>query len=359
VHPVFPTVEDMLDPAVLSDALGRRVETVDRVPLVPKGHSSTEAQFDGVRINRETTPSLVLKTIDRRRDWVAVATRDVVDREVSVWESGLLDELPRGVGHAVLAGARFDGGSSLLMRNLTEELLADDELISREWFAGVLRSLATMHAGFWQHPVLDRPGPVLCELEQVLGHLGPARLPALHEAVPDHFIIKLIEEGWAGLAALVGSGLATDLQAVAVDPSPVVRALADGPRTLVHADVRPANVAFDGSRATFVDWARPTAAPPAIDLAYLLLMSPPTAPVSPDHAVAYYLKMLASSLGADDPLPWWDDQLDVCMTAVFAMMAAILVNYETNEASDDHPPHSRITWWAERAKPGLRLIERL
>ena len=54
----------------------------------------------------------------------------------------------------------------------------------------------------------------------------------------------------------------------------------DGKRTLVHADVRPANVAVDGSR-------------------------------------------------------------------------------ETNEASDDHPPHSRITWWAERATPSLRLIERL
>ena len=32
---------------------------------------------------------------------------------------------------------------------------------------------------------------------------------------------------------------------------------------------------------------------------------------------------------------------------------------KTNEASDDHPSHSRITWWAGRAEPGLRLIERL
>ena len=105
MHRVFPTAEQMLDPAAVSDALAQPVETVDRAPMVPKGHSSTEAQFEGIRINGETTPSLVVKTIDRARDWVSVVTGDVVDREVAVWESGLLDMLPSEMGHAVVSAA--------------------------------------------------------------------------------------------------------------------------------------------------------------------------------------------------------------------------------------------------------------
>jgi len=342
----------------VSEALGRRVETVDRAPMVPKGHSSTEARFEGVRIDGEPTPSLVVKTVDRARDWVSVATGDVVDREVAVWEVGLLDLLPPGSGHAVVAAARFPGGSSLLMRNLAGEFLAQDEPVTRDWFTEVLRSLATMHSAFWQHPVLDRSGPALCGLEHVLGHLGPARLPELEQAVPDHFIVDLIRDGWAGLAPLVGAGLADDLRSLALDPAPVLRAVADHPRTLVHADVRPANIAVDGRGATFVDWARPTAGPPGVDLAYLLLMSPPSTPVSPEEAAATYRAALETSLGDDISSAWWDDHLDVCMTAVFAMMAAILVNYERHDASEDHPVHARIAWWAERAKPGLQIIER-
>lgn len=356
MNPVFPSVEAMLDPAVVSDLVGRRVETVERVPIVPKGHSSTGAEFEGVRLDGEARPSLVVKSIDRATDWVSTVTLDVVDREVAVWESGLLDLLPSGVGHAVVAAARVSGGSSLLMRNLTEEFLAADEVPSGDWFMGVLGSLAAMHAAFWQDPVLDRPGPALCRLEQVLGHLAPARLPALQKAVPDHFIVELIDEGWAGLTAQVGAGLADELRSLAVDPTPVCRFLAAHPRTLVHGDVRPANVAFDGSRAALVDWARPSAGPPGMDVVYLMLMSPPSSPVAPDEAFAAYRTVLATSLGASSSWSWWDDHLDVCVTAVFAMMAAIMVHRQLNDVSVDDPAHAGITWWAERATPGLRTL---
>ncbi|WP_281882685.1 phosphotransferase [Agromyces rhizosphaerae] len=310
-------------------------------------------------IDGEAAPSLFLKTVDRARDWVSIATGDSVDREVAVWETGLLDMLPSGVDHAIVAAARTQRSSSLLMHDRSAEFLAEDEPITAEWVAGVLRALAAMHAAYWEHPVLGRSAGVLCDLEQVLGHLGPARLPALRQAVPGHFIIDLIDEGWSDLAGPVGSGLARDLRSLVVDPSPVVHALAGAPRTLVHADVRPANVAFDGRRTTFVDWARPTVAPPGIDLAYLLLMSQPSAVMSPDEAIADYRAMLAASLGSDGSMSWWDDHIDLCMTAVFAMMAAVLVDYETDRGSDEDPAHARIAWWAERAEPGLRLLDRL
>lgn len=301
-----------------------------------------------------------MKTIDRARDWVSVATRDDVDRELAMWESGLLDLLPAEMGHAVVTGARFPGGSSLLMHNLAASFAVDDIAVTRDWHSGVLRSLAVMHAAFWRHPVLNDPAPALglCGLEQLMGHLGPAVVPELERAVPDHFIIGLISEGWSTLPAVVGDGLADELRSLVVDPGPVSRVLEDHPRTLVHGDVRPANVAFDGRGATLVDWARPAAGPPGIDLVYYLLMSPPSQRVSPDTVAEGYRAMLADSLGNDGSMSWWPDHLDVCFTAVFAMMAAIKVRDESRDAADDDPAHAGIHWWAERAQPGLRILGR-
>ena len=347
----------MLEPAAVSDLIGQRVESVRRLPFSTKGFSSTEAQFEGVELNGEAIPSLVMKTIDRATGWVSVATRDDVDRELATWESGLLDLLPAEMGYAVVSGARFPGGSSLLMRNLVSSFITDDA-VTHDWHNGVLRSLAAMHAAYCRHPVLDKPGLKLCALEQLMGHLSPAVVPDLERAVPDHFIIGLITEGWSALPALVGDGLTNELLSLAVDPGPVSRFFVGHPRTLVHGDVRPANVAFDGRRVTLVDWARPTAGPPGIDLVYYLLMAPPSQSVSPDIVADGYRSMLADSLGGDVSMSWWADHLDVCFTAVFAMMAAIQVNYELEDATDDHPAHAGIEWWAERAKPGLRILGR-
>ena len=355
----FPSVEAMLEPAELSSLLGRPVETVDRAPMVPKGHSSTGARFDGVRIDGELAPSLVIKSIQRGTDWVAIVTGDRVDREVAIWESGLLDRLPDGMGYPVVAGARSTDGSSLLMHNLESQLLTDGQAISPEWNSGLLRSLASMHAAFWQHPLLVRPGPALCSLGRLLAHLGPRGVPELKQTVRGHFIIGLIEDGWTTLPALVGADLTDRLRALVVEPTEVCRALAAYPHTLLHGDVRPPNVACDAERATLIDWARPCAGPPAIDLAYYLLMLLQTAPTPPDDAAEEYLGLLRSSLGGSrSSWSWWDDQLDVCFAAVFAMMAAVIVRDEVQHRSAAELTSPGIGWWAERAERGLRVIDR-
>jgi hypothetical protein len=357
MHQPFASVEAMIAPTALSGLLGRPVASVDRSPLTPKGHSSTGATFEGVRVDGEASPSLVVKTVDRATDWVAVATGDVADREVLVWESGLLDRLPSGMGHAVVAAARFAGGSALLMRNRSDDFMADDDPLSPARHTGVLQSVASMHAAFFEDVLLERADPGLCTLETFLGHLSPARLPALRDAVPGHFIIDLIGNGWERLPELIDAGVAYDLESLSVDPSPVVRALSRYPRTLLHADVRPQNVAYDGGRATLVDWARPCAGPPGIDVVYYLVMLDESAPVSPDDSAGEYRELLQTASGADRPLSWWDDHLDICFAAVLATMVPAKVEHHTRFRSQDDPEHAGVPWWAARAMRGLRLIE--
>ena len=356
MHQTFPSVEAMLDPGALSRLLGSNVRTVVVEPMNPKGDSSTGAGFLAVRVDDEAAPSLVVKTTRRATDWVAVATGDTTDREIASWETGLLDRLPHEMGHAVVAGARFREGSALLMRNLEHHFLADGEDVTPERLSGHLRSLAFMGAAFWKRPPLSPHQPAMCDLRRLLMHLGPAVLPLLGEAVPGHFIIDLVDEGWTTLPGLVGRELADRLRSLATEPTPAVRALTGYPQTLVHGDVRPPNAAWDGQRTTLVDWARPCLGPPALDLAYLLMMSP-EGTGAPDPAVGEFNRFLRSSMGASEDWAWWEEQVDVCFAAVFAMMAAAVVRGETQRSSANRPS-DRVGWWAERAERGLRVVDR-
>ncbi len=47
-------------------------------------------------------------------------------------------------------------------------------------------------------------------------------------------------------------------------------ALADGPVTLAHGDLATVNMAFEGDDLVLLDWAMPTAAPGALDIARFL-----------------------------------------------------------------------------------------
>lgn len=98
------------------------------------------------------------------------------------------------------------------------------------------------------------------------------------------------------LAMLVDAGMAADMRALAVDPSPILRALSAFPTTLLHADVRPENLARDRDRIAFIDWARPCVGPPGLDLAYYLLMSHGPRPPA-DDTVATYRRHLNAALG--------------------------------------------------------------
>ena len=56
------------------------------------------------RVRLDDGRSLVLKRLTPRDDLAMAATGDRVGREYLLWRSGLLDRLPAGVGHAVVAG---------------------------------------------------------------------------------------------------------------------------------------------------------------------------------------------------------------------------------------------------------------
>ncbi|HSG17583.1 MAG TPA: hypothetical protein VLE70_14830 [Anaerolineae bacterium] len=53
-----------------------------------------EAKFLGVNNCNESRPRYIIKRVRHEKDWVTAATGDRHWRTITVWQEGLLDELP-------------------------------------------------------------------------------------------------------------------------------------------------------------------------------------------------------------------------------------------------------------------------
>ncbi len=350
------SVESMLEPSVLGGLLGRPVGSVSLRPMTTAGVSSTESVFEAVLVDGEASPAAVLKRIDWAANWYAISSEDTLGREVAIWESGVLDRLPPEMGNAVRAVARFEDGAALLMDDLSRHLLPDNDATS-EQVLGVLGAMAAMHATFFDDPPVAELGVAFHRLERLLTALSPTNLRSLSRILPDNEMISTLPEGWDRLPGLVDAGVARDLRALADDPTPIVAALEGYPTTLLHGDLRDANVAWDGSRTVAIDW-QPTVAPPGIELAYFLQTLGVGNPLHPDEAMALYRDMLAERLGPDVSWSWWDDQLDICIAAIKVMMASPDVLFRAQEHDPRRHPHwTSHEWWVDRSMRGLRLID--
>jgi hypothetical protein len=344
---VFSSIDVMLAPESLGHLLDRPVATVERTAFEPAGWSSTDAVFEGVHLDGEAEPSLLAKTVERAADWVAVATDDTVDREVRCWELGLLARLPAPATHAVVAAARSGSSYTVLMQDLSRWLLPDEGRIAvpaaKHWL--VLDALAAMHVEFWMDEELVDPALGLNRLASFIGHTAPSTLDRIRVKAGGASVISVIEDGWRRLPLVSDPSFAADVQWIADDPAPIVAAGARFPWTLTHGDVRPANLAIDSQddRVFLLDWSRPTAAPPALDLAYWLFAGNQLRTVPNEDLIDFYVARLRSRLGSRFSYRWWEPQLRYSLLVVFACMAPFMAVSQPEA----------VAWWMERVRPEI------
>ena len=91
----------------------------------------------------------VLKYQDPEDDWLLRATGDPGVRYVRLWDEGVIDRLPDAVDSAVVAAA-FDGAvGMILLRDVTDCLLAPGAPFTSEQHTRFLDNMAAMHAALW------------------------------------------------------------------------------------------------------------------------------------------------------------------------------------------------------------------
>jgi aminoglycoside phosphotransferase (APT) family kinase protein len=139
-------------------------------------------------------------------------------------------------------------------------------------------------------------------------------------------------------------------------------ALTRFPKTLIHGDVRLANLGIERSQYTkliILDWARPTSTVPAVDLIYYLMTSFSLhLPISLEQSIDLYKERLASRLGDRFDESWWQPQLELSFLGVFAMMG-IFKTYSAEHSGDElHRKQDRadLEWWSEKAREGTRWL---
>ena len=361
---LYSGVEQMLDPAELSQHLGRDVATV-RSELAEDAGGSTDADLLAIYVDDEAEPSYMLKHVHPKTDWVALFTDDTQRRAARLWTEGVFRQMPAAVDPSVISCGEWADGYGILMPHLAAEMLESHVPLPAWMDAAITDAMAAMHASFWEDPRLGDPGLGLCTVESQVRNLSPAKAREVYGDEPAW--AEWIVEGWEdALPQIIDSGLARELRALVDDPVPIARALEGQPRTLVHGDVRPANVGLrpegSGAPCHFVDWGRSAYTNPAVDLGFYLGFTTIEWQTDVNARIAAYEARLRWHLGGSLP-PDWERQREV------GLLAGVLqsnlgcraywgVRWSIQEGYLDHVEVDRaaIRTWASRLRETLDLL---
>jgi hypothetical protein len=351
-HQVYGDLDSMLSPEVLGAVVGQRITAVRVLPYDVASGSGNG--FLVVETGEGQGQRYIVKRLSAERDWSMRATDDRRGREVVIWQQGLLDRLPPGVTHAVLAGAVDGAGWALLMRDVGASLLPVTPF-SAEDNARFIDALAALQAAFWEEPALLDAGSALCDLWHFYSSLSPTTCRRESRG-PDDFPAVVVR-GWELLETGAEPDIAALLGQLIADPQPLCDALGRYPQTLTHRDINLGNLGVlrgPQPQVVLLDWQFCGAAPPAVELANYLSEFAGFLPLPREAVIAQYQQRLMEHLGARFDERWWRPQLELALLGNFLRSAwAYLFQITYDEAEERRALfRDEWTWWSEQARRG-------
>jgi len=274
---------------------------------------------------------LIAKRLDPLHDLTMRISGDLVGREWVLWRDGVLERLPDGVGHAVVAGWSEPRGAMLLLRDVTPALAP--ERISRNEYRRILAATTSMHRLFAGETVA-----AACPLELRLGVFTPHRL---RHYADDHGLAPLVQRGWELFAEVAPAPVVDAVFGIHDDPAPLAKQLTAGRSTLLHGDLWLANIALESGSVTLLDWALATHGPAALDFVWFLAGNASRVDASHDDLV-------------DDIREFCPDE-DTLRLALLAGLAELGWN-KALDALEHHDPTMRarelddLAWWVRQAR---------
>ena len=261
--------------------------------------------WSGATLTRLVRPddglAFVLKRTSWATDWIARSTRDHALRE------GFVAAMPLPLASPLVApyhGAGADGTSvAILMPDLSAELLGwerpeHDPPLPGETVERVLQAIARLHAMPW--PIADAPEAAIiwpsAPLRERLLLLSPrsgARLAADGVPAGERFVA-----GWAAFDRQAADGARNLIRALDRDPAPLLGALGALPTTVIHGDMKLANVALLGrGHVALIDWQMTALAPVAVELGWLLVSNSAALPERPGDVLERYRRAVVGVAG--------------------------------------------------------------
>lgn len=318
----------------LAGLLGRhRIDPASEEPFPNDGWSGAVL----TRLRDANGRAFVLKRDSLERDWIARATHDDVLRES--WFAVNGPALPWPVRNPALGAGSTDikGEVAILMPDLSDVLFDWNTPLTNAQMDTVLMALATLHGG--GEPPSDEVAwtawgdrvTLICRPS--LERPGPAR-----DAVADRLLPGW--DAWDRLATREARGV---IAALADNVEPLLDALAETRSSLIHGDLKLANVgiAADGA-VEMVDWQMVTVAPAGVELGWFLVANVNALPLPPDEVLRRYWAARGTEPGTQNDiailvgllLRGWRKGLDA--EAGITLASGV-------SAADD------LAWWCERA----------
>ena len=298
----------------------------------------------------------VLKRDSLARDWIAQATADgPILREA--WFAAHRPPLPSPI-QAPYLGAGVDGDEfGVLMPDLIGVLFDWDAPISVEELDHVLDGLASLHAypwtvsgylegGMWC-PLRERV-TLICRAS--LERHGPARNAVANRILP----------GWDAFDRQAAPSARDLINSLGEQPQPLLDLLSTMPSTLIHGDLKLANVGIEpGGSIDLVDWQMVTVAPVALELGWFLVSNVASLPLQPDDVLARYnAALVEQGPGGREIAGDWAAQID-CAILVGLLLRGWRKGADAEagislasgvSAVDD------LAWWCEQAVDAAKRI---
>lgn len=292
----------------------------------------------------------VIKRDSLAWDWIARATRDgPVLREA--WFAAHGPSLPAALWAPYLgAGTDEEAGPgtvALLMPDLSSVLLPWEEAAEASTVDRAIGAMATLHTHRWPAGALaDGPWCPLRERVLLLSRPAAEGYRAEDNPVGERFLT-----GWDAFDAAVPAPARDLIAGLVREPAPLLAALARLSATLIHGDLKLANVGFapDG-RIALIDWQMVTVAPVAVELGWFLVSNAPSMPIRPQAVLDRY-REAAGAVGDQSSAEEWAAQVDLAILVGLLLRGwrkgidtAAQARYPSGDrAADD------LAWWADRA----------
>ena len=296
----------------------------------------------GARLDRLTIDGrpYVVKYLDVRTDWTLRAAG--VDASVEVWRRGILARLPDRINQPIVAVARENEVTALLMHDMSPWMVpATDAMVSLEQHLRFLDHMAAMHASFWES---DLDLDVVSTRTRLL-ELSPETAERERSLGSTHPVPALIAQGWP-LLAQVAPRAAAIVAPLLNDPTPILRGLESTPSTFVHGNWKLDNLGTDEEgRTILIDWEQPGRGPALSDLAWYLSINCRRLPQSKEDAIDAYREALERHGVTTDA--WWSLQLRLCLLGA-------LVQFGWEKALGGYD--DELAWWESQAIDAAALL---
>jgi hypothetical protein len=324
--------------AVMIDRVDGLLEmVVERVPLAADGKSGATLE----RVRLADGRWLVVKHVDPKDDWIARVTGDP-GRAPRLWSSGVMARVPWVIDHATVSVELENRGWLVVMRDVSDALLADGRRLSRDEGRRVLAAAAELHAAFRGGPPVGGLTPVV----QLYRLMSPQVASSLASEVE---VGRLAVSGWERFPAVVPRDVAAAVAEVHDRPEALARYLAERPCTLVHGDLKLANLGFHHDRVVMLDWGSLTSwAPAAVDFAWFVAINAASVHASHDEL----LDDVRHAAGPDHD----EEALRVALLGALAQLGWEKALGATGaNATVRARERAGLAWWSARVREALEV----